>query len=682
MAPMGAVTLTPGVDTQKTATLNSAGVFQSQLIRYKEGLIQTYGGWQLFNNSAIGSTIRELHAWVDSNFNDWLAVAATKNLIVINNGALRDITPQTFVSTFTPSFSISSSTGSGANFLVTVNDPNLTTSVYDSVYFNTPVAIGNLFINGAYPINTVLSTGAYTIVSSVAATTTIASSGILLTFASTSGSGLVVGTIPNNNYISVVGLYEQFIAPTSVGGITIQGRYYINSILDSTSFTITSVTPAGTTAISTMNGGKVQAIYYITPGPQTSGGGFGTGPFGVGGFGTGSSGSGGASPGIPITATDWTLDNWGEILIACPLGGPIYTWAVDQGPFNAQVISQAPFFNSGIFISQPQQILVAYGSVQATGVQDQLIVRWCDSANFTNWAVTSQTAAGAFHIPTGSKIVGGLQAPTYGLISTDVDVWIMQYVGGTVIFNFTRVGAGCGWIGPHACGVMAGNPYWCASNNFFTIGPNGVIPLPCSVWDVIFQNLSAANQTKVACAINSAFSEVTWFYPSAASMGENDSYVKVHIEGQEYEWDYGALARTAWIDISPLGMPIGADNQGFLYQHETGTQITGVTLPTFRSGWWALTEGNDLAFVDWILPDFIWGTYGGAKDASVNVTFFSSNYPGDTPISYGPYTVTQATEYINLRLRARLMSVQVQSNNQEFWRLGRIRFRYAVSGRR
>jgi hypothetical protein len=678
--PMGAVQLKPGVDTQQTATLNSAGVSQSQLIRYKEGLIQTYGGWQLFNNTAIGSTIRELHAWVDSNFNDWLAVAATKNLVVIKNGSIRDITPQTFTSTFAPNFSISSSTGSGANFVVTVTDENLTASIYDTVYFNTPVAIGNLFINGAYPIATVPSSGQYTIISSIAATTTITSSGLLLTFTTSANSAVVVGAIPNNNYVSIVGLYEQFIAPTSVGGLTIQGRYYINSILDSTTFTITAANPATTTAASTMNGGNVQAVYYITPGPQVQGGGFGTGPFGIGGFGTGSTGTG-PTAGTPITATDWTLDNWGEILLACPYGGAVYAWSVDGGPFNAQVVSQAPFFNNGIFISQPQQILVCYGSVQSTGVQDQLIVRWSDSADYTNWAVTSATAAGSFHLPTGSKIVGGLQAPTYGLISTDVDVWIMQYVGGTVIFNFTRVGAGCGWIGPHACAIMAGNPYWCGTNNFYTVGPNGVVPIPCSVWDAIFQNISAANQTKVCCAINSAFSEVTWFYPSAMSAGENDSYVKVHIEGNEFEWDFGSLARTAWIDISPLGMPIGCDNNGYLYQHETGVQITGVTLPSFRSGWWALTEGQDLAFVDWILPDFIWGTYG-TDTASVNVTFYSADYPGDTPRQYGPYTVTQTTEYINLRLRARLMSVQVQSNNQAFWRLGRIRFRYAVSGRR
>jgi hypothetical protein len=210
----------------------------------------------------------------------------------------------------------------------------------------------------------------------------------------------------------------------------------------------------------------------------------------------------------------------------------------------------------------------------------------------------------------------------------------------------------------------------------------GVVPLPCTVWDRIFQNLSTANQTKVKCAVNSTFNEITWFYPSAASMGENDSYVKVHIEGNEYEWDFGTLSRTAWIDISVLGTPIGVDNAGQIYQHEMGNTISGTGLPSFQTGWWTISEGMDIAFVDQVIPDFIWGTQSGAKDAQVALTFFSAEYPGSPTYTYGPYVVTQTTPYINVRIRGRLMSALVQSVNSEFFRLGRIRYRVAKSGRR
>jgi hypothetical protein len=430
-----------------------------------------------------------------------------------------------------------------------------------------------------------------------------------------------------------------------------------------------------------MNSSRAQLVYYITLGPTPAGSGFGAGGFGSGGFGTGTAAAGVA--GTPITATDWTTDNWGEIYMACPAGGPIYIWAPDFGFQNAQVINTAPFFNGGIYISMPQQILVAWGSVQSTGVQDPLLIRWCNAGDYTNWTVSNQTTAGSFRLSTGSLIVGGIQCPQFALLSTDIDVYTQTYVGGTVIFNHTQVGRGCGWIGSHACGILAGNPLWMSSNNFFTLGGNGVVPLPCTVWDQVFQNLSIANQSKSRVAVNSAFNEVAWLYPSANSAGENDSYVKVHIEGNEYEWDYGTLSRTAWTDVSILGMPIGVDSSGQIVQHETGTAITGAGLPSFQTGYWTIAEGEEIPFVDMVIPDFIFGLRSANPDASINITFYGVDYPGGPQTIYGPYLVTSTTQFINTRIRNKLLSALIQSNaSSEFWRIGRIRFRFGQSGRR
>jgi hypothetical protein len=677
--PWGAVQLKPGVDTQMTLSANQAGISQSQLIRYKESLVQTYGGWVNYVNFTINSTVRDLHPWQDISGGQHLAVAATGQLAVITAGSLQNITPQTNTTNPAPNFSISTGTN-----LVTVVDAGSSATTFNTVYFNTPVAIGGWLLNGAYPINSVGGSSIYTIALSSVSNVSVTSSGILPVFNTSSGTAAITVTLPNNGFQKVTGLFQQFIAPTTVGTsqpLIVQGKYQIASVIDSTSFTVNAITQASTTATATMNGGNAQLVYYITIGPTQPGQGFGGGGFGSGGFGTGTAQTG--SAGTPITATDWTQDNWGEILLACPTNGPIYLWSNDLGFQNAQVIYQAPFFNGGIFVSMPQQILVAWRSVQASGVQDPLIVRWSNAADYTNWTVSNQTTAGSFHIPTGSQITGGLQCPQFGLISTDIDVWTMTYVGGVVIFNFTRVGTGCGFVGSHACGILGGNAFWMSSNNFFTLGSNGVVPLPCSVWDQVFQNLSIANQSKVRVAVNSPFNEVAWFYPSANSAGENDSYVKVHIEGGEYEWDFGALTRTAWTDVSILGMPIGVDTSAQIVQHETGTSITGAGLPAFQTGWWTIGEGEDIPFVDMIIPDFIFGIRSSSPNASINITFLGVNYPGDTPTIYGPFTVTAATEFINCRIRNRLLSASIQSNSfSEFWRLGRIRFRFAASGRR
>ena len=682
--PMMSVQLVPGVNTQKTLTANQAGVSISQLIRYKDGMIQSIGGWDTFIPTTLPSTVRALHAWQDLTGIQHLGVGATQNLSVVTNSVNYDITPQTRISNPTPNFSITS----GSN-VVTVADPNSNVSTYDTVFFNTPTSVGSasggILLNGPYAVNSVLSTGSFTILSSVTPSTSITSSGVVPVFATSSGTQTVTVTLTNNNFEQIQGDFYEFFAPTVLGSsnpVTVQGPFEIASVIDSTNFTINLSVQASTTVSAPMNGGNVQLVYYVALGPAAGGVAYGAGNYGAGPYGTGTPSGGG--PGTPISATDWTLDNWGEALLACPANGPIYTWSPDSGLTNAQVIPGAPFFNGGIFVSQPQQILVAWASCQTPTdypgtTQDPLMINWSDSLNYTNWAVTAATAAGGFHIPTGSYIAGGLQAPSFGVFWTDIDCWIQQYVGGTVVFNFTRVGAGCGLVGRHAAGVLGGNIFWMSFSNFYWLSANGVAVLPCTVYDFVFQNINTAYLSKVVCSPNAAFNEVTWYFPSGTST-ECNAYATLNtVEG---EWNYGSLTRTAWTDISVLGNPIGIDTGGQLWQHEEGTATPGTGLPGFQTGWWSIAEGNELAFVDWIMPDMIWGQYSATKNAQVNLTFYSANYPGDTPIAYGPYTVTQQTEYITPRIRGRLMSVAVQSAASEFWRLGKLRYRFSTSGRR
>src|SRR6266436_5240945 len=160
--PMTSVRLQPGVNTMMTLSQNEAGVSQSNLVRYQEGMIQKYGGWSLYYPIAIDSTIKELIGWEGLTGNKYLGIGATQSLSVIVSGANTDITPQTRISDFTRNFSVSS----GSN-IVTIVDANSSATVFTTVYFNTPIALSNLLLNGAYPVNTALGSSNYTILSSV-----------------------------------------------------------------------------------------------------------------------------------------------------------------------------------------------------------------------------------------------------------------------------------------------------------------------------------------------------------------------------------------------------------------------------------------------------------------------------------------------------------------------------------
>lgn len=745
--PHATIRLKPGVETNNTPVLNEAAYSSSQLIRFLQernglGLAQKLGGWVNYYRSAISSKIRALKGWSDLNAVNHLGIGAESSLNVLTSGNLIDITPETTTTNTAPVFV----TTSGSN-VVTITDSNAPAlSTFDYVNFVTPVAVGGLTLYGPYALQSVAST-TYTIFASTTATlsantstNTVAGSfvvgktyqivsvgttdftligasantvGVIFNatgvgtgtgtaklvgvyaFQTTSSSSIVTGYFDNHGYS--VGSAFDIGVPITLGGITLSGLYTVISTPTANTFTFAASTLAtssvGPTAI---NSGNAQSVYYIGVGPQALPTGFGVGGYGVGGFGVG---VGITQPGTPITATDWTLDNFGSYLVACPAGGAIYYYDPNGQLQNAQYVGgNAPLVSSGIFVAMPERQIIAYGS-SFTLQADPLLVRWCDVGDFTTWNATATNQAGSFRIPTGSKIVAGIQGPQQGLLWTDLDLWAMQYVGTPLVYGFNKIGSNCGAISRHCVGQLGNNIYWMSQKQFFVMMGSGPQAINCPIFDVIFQNINSAYLYKVCCGVNSQFNEITWYYPSASST-ENDSYVKYNVTVDQ--WDFGTLGRTAWIDQSVLGPPIGAGSDNWIYQHEVGNdavyngQTTGMQ-PSFSTGYFQLNEADNLVFIDQIWPDMKWGTYSGNQNATVYLTINYTNYATDTATSPATsyysgspsnqvtsitFPMTQSTEYISCRIRARFMSFSLSSNDTgTFWRLGGVKYRYQPDGR-
>ena len=100
--------------------------------------------------------------------------------------------------------------------------------------------------------------------------------------------------------------------------------------------------------------------------------GYGFGDYGAGPYGE----TGGA--GTKTDATTWSLDTWGENLVACAThDGVIYEWALDTGTPPAAVVN-APEARS-IFVT-------AEGILVAVGADGNLrLLKWCDQQNNTMW---------------------------------------------------------------------------------------------------------------------------------------------------------------------------------------------------------------------------------------------------------------------------------------------------------
>ena len=584
--------------------------------------------------------------------------------------------------TFSSSVATTGASGTGTNATITfagggiypvgskITVAGVTPTGYNGTYTVTVSSAGSVSYANA-------TTGAQTVAG------TITNTGQIVNFTTTSGSPTISVYLVNHGYS--VGSTFPVLVSTTVGGTTLFGNYIVQGVTDDNNFTITSKNSAtSSVSNSPMNSGNAQYFYYIGVGPTLVGAGYGIGGYGRGGYGSG-------LPVIPatggeVTTSDWTLDNWGEILISCPLNGAIYTWSPVAGYSISTVIGTAPLINAGIVMAMPQRQIIAWGST-FTGIQDPLLIRWCDVNDFTVWAGSTTNQAGSYRIPKGSVIVQCIQGPQQTLVWTDLGLWAMQYVGQPYVYQFNEIGTGCGLIGRKAAGSLSGNVYWMGASQFYRLSAGGVELIPCPVWDVIFQDLDTAHLNNIRIAPNSRFGEVSWFYPTIGSNGENTNYVKYNILLNQ--WDYGTLSRTAWINESVLGPPIGAGfpigqtSPNYIYQHETSTDADNQVLAAnFQTGYFVLSEADWKIFIDQVWPDMKWGYYGGTQNANVQITFYATDYAGQTPLVYGPYNMTQATNYITPRLRGRLISVKVENVTAgDFWRIGNIRYRMQPSGK-
>lgn len=679
--PIAPIKLRPGINTIFTRTLNEGGWSDSQLIRFVGGLPQKVGGWTKFWPFSIGSAIRALYDWQDFDMIERLAVGSLSTLGIITNGTLSDVTPQTLISDFSPDFD----TTSGSK-TVTIDDPNISTvTTYDSVYFNTPVSVGGIVLAGLFPITLVTGATAFQIEAPTAATSTVTGGGVVPKFTTVAGETSVTVDLPDHGRTPRDRV--TFDLPTVVGGVTIVGTYDIITVPSSSTFTITASSTASSSASAFMNGGNAQLLYYISLGPPPIGAGYGLGTYGTGTYGLGV-----ATPeqtGSPISTTNWTLDTWGQTLLACPRNGAIYFWDPDGGFSTASPITSlgAPIHNTGMFVAQPAQILVAYGSTTrdvGTSIgtfQDPLLIRWTDQDDYFDWTVDTINQAGSARIPRGSRIVGGLQGPNQALIWTDVGVWSMQYVGSTLVFTFNEIGTGCGLIAQHACAILQERVFWMGYNNFYTIGSGGVQTIECSVWDDVFQDLDTANQDKCWAWPVANFSEVWFFYPSITDgTGEPTRYVKMNLQGF---WDKGQLPRTAGIDVTVFGYPMAGTSTGIIYQHEDGNDGDGAPIAAYvETSDVMISEGDNCMFVDQVRPDMKYHQVASPTSASLAITITAQNDLTGEVMSSGALPYSQASTYLTTRVRGHRLRARIASSDSgSWWRCGLMRYRGAPNGR-
>jgi hypothetical protein len=411
------------------------------------------------------------------------------------------------------------------------------------------------------------------------------------------------------------------------------------------------------------------ALHDITPAGFTTGGADATvssGNYGQGAYGVGPYGVGDEAQVTVVEANTWQLDNYGEDLVACAFSdGGIYLHDTTTSSGLAAAVSGAPTDCKGVVVT-PERFLVA---LAASGDRRQIM--WADVDTHTDWTATPSNQAGDHILPGKGEIMAGRRGRDETLIWTDVDLFAMRYIGGEFIYTFPQVGSNCGVISRLAMQVVDGQAIWMGKRGFFQY--NGFVsPVDSTVGDYVFNDINRVQASKIWCDARTAYGEVTWYYPSAAS-NECDKYVTFNY--RENIWYFGELERTAGADQGAFATPMACDAGGVFYQHDTGTDYddpSGTALVPFaESGPIEIGVGDNVVIVNRIIPDE--NTLG-----DLDLSIFTALYPTATETESGPFTAAEPTDVRVMGRQIRLKAVQ----NQAGWRFGTPRLEVTPGGKR
>jgi len=716
------IKIQPGFNKQVTATGGEGQWVGGDYVRFRYATPEKIGGWAQLGDNTLTGRNTALHHFVNASGIKNAAFGTNRFLYVYSGGAFYDITPLKSTTTLTSAFT---TTQSDATVTITFasahnitkydiircdNFSSATDSDFDSDDFD-----DTNFMVTTVPTSTTITVEMGSVESGAGAST---SGGVRVKHfysigpaveesAAGWGLGLWGGTVAGEITATLDGALTSgstSIVLSDSGSMPATGTVLVDSErIAYTSNTTGTDTLSGltrgsdnTTAASHSDGATVYDASDYTK------------------WGASQTGDIVTAPGL------WSLDNFGNKLIATIFDGATFEWdsnAAGATSTRATIIANAPTAAIKTLVSTPDRHLVFIGTettIGTTSTQDDMYIRWSDQESInasTSYAPSATNTAGTQRLADGTRIVAAIRGRDAIYIWTDTSLFIMRFVGPPFTFSFQQVGTNCGLIGQHAAVEVDGSAYWMSENGFFRY-TGKLESLPCLVEDYVYDDLASVPKQHIYAGLNNLFGEVTWFYPGSGSSSNNRSVTYNYMDStvDRPVWTTSSLARSSWSDSHIFGKPhatdydedatsdttVGnTDGVTIYYEHETGVnQIKAGTASaiaaSIESGDFDISavqgggadlrgDGEFMMKIRRVLPDFLQQT-GDAR-----VTLNLKNYPTDAQASssLGPFTSTTSTTKIDTRARARAISLKVDNTSTtQHWKLGTFRLDIQPDGRR
>jgi hypothetical protein len=387
-----------------------------------------------------------------------------------------------------------------------------------------------------------------------------------------------------------------------------------------------------------------------------------------------------------VSTTAWSLQTYGDILLANFPGNPLYQWQLNTA-VDATEVTQSPDNITAILVTPERQVLALGCNEEVSGTFNGMCIRGSDIEDITDW--TSLTTNNAFeHILEGSgKIITGRMVGPYVAVWTDRDLFVGQFIGDpSQTYRFEKVGQQCGCIGLSAVTVVDQTAYWIAPDLQFYAWTPGAPPkvMDCPVIGYFQGNLNTTKSihSRSYAAYVAKFGEVWFVYPTGtSSTAQPGAYISFStLDGK---WSKGELARRAM--HQGINNVIAIDSAGNLLNCETGSygdSTSAVTLSwSLESADYYLNNAQDRVMMRSVWPDF--------EDQAGNISLVlkTREYPQGAEVTQPTLTLTTSTTKKNFRasgrmIRAIFSGTDGGANTATFCRFGKLTFDAVKVGQR
>ena len=459
--PLQKIIFKPGINREGTAYDNEGGWFDCNLVRFRKGRPEKFGGWEKLTSSTYLGTARALHSFISLDGTKYLGVGTHLKYYIESGGSFNDVTPIR-LTTSAGDVTFSASNGDAT---ITVADTAHGAVQNDFVTFSGASSLGGnitaAVLNQEYQVATVVNANSYTIEAKDTTGTTVTAN------SSDTGNG---GSSTVGAYQINVGL-DVYVAGTGwgVNGWG-EGTFGSSSSLGNTNQLRlwTHDNFGEDLIINARNGG----IFKWTE-----------------------------NDGVSTRAVQ--LSNITGANLVPTVGLQVITSEVDR---HLIVLGADPISGSS-----------------RTGTIDPMLVAFSDQENALDFEPLTTNTAGSLRLSSGSSIIGAVKSRQETLIWTDTALYSMQFIGPPFTFGINLINEGTGLVGPKAAVTAPQGVYFMSYNNFY-IYNGSVQHLPCSVHNYVFNDINLGQSFKIHAFTIADKNEVGWFYCSKSS-NEIDRYV-------------------------------------------------------------------------------------------------------------------------------------------------------------